>query len=570
MIARLIDVAGGDFRRPLFKLIAGLVVEGILTGTGFAVLVPFLNALLTGQSEAAASYWLMLLGVFALYATVRWKTQFAGYMNSVALARALFGQLGAHIARLPLGWFSDARAGELGVLTSQGVVEIMTVPAHLLRPILSALVTPLIVLCFMLIIDWRLALSIALVVPFAAIASIWTSALVRRSDARVHAASVEAANRVVEFAHAQPVLRAFGRVNAENSDLDAALVETRDAARAQMMTVARGLVAFTLIVQAGLTILLIAGVNRVLGGAIDAPELAAFLVLGLRFAEPLVAAADMQGALRICDETLIRMQTLLDTPVLEDPSEPAEPGHHAVILDNVHFAYDTEPVLRGVSLTVPDKGFVALVGNSGAGKTTVLRLIARFFDPTQGTLQIGGVDLRKIGGARLMQDIAIVFQDVYLFDGTIADNLRLARPDASETALKTALEMAQLGPTLQRLPDGMNTQVGEGGIALSGGERQRVSIARALLKDAPLVLLDEATASLDALDEHRLRSALETMTRDRTVVAVAHRLSTIMAADKIAFLEAGRVVEEGSHAELLAKGGRYAAFWALNTAQGAD
>lgn len=570
MIARLIDVAGGDFRRPLFKLIAGLVVEGILTGTGFAVLVPFLNALLTGQSEAAASYWLMLLGVFALYATVRWKTQFAGYMNSVALARALFGRLGAHIARLPLGWFSDARAGELGVLTSQGVVEIMTVPAHLLRPILSALVTPLIVLCFMLVIDWRLALSIALVVPFAAIASIWTSALVRRSDTRVHAASVEAANRVVEFAHAQPVLRAFGRADAENSDLDAALVETRDAARAQMMTVARGLVAFTLIVQAGLTILLIAGVNRVLGGAIDAPELAAFLVLGLRFAEPLVAAADMQGALRTCDETLIRMQTLLDTPVLEDPSEPAEPGHHTVTLDNVHFAYDTEPVLRGVSFTVPDKGFVALVGNSGAGKTTVLRLIARFFDPTQGTLQIGGVDLRKIGGARLMQDIGIVFQDVYLFDGAIADNLRLARPDASETALKTALEMAQLGPTLQRLPDGMNTQVGEGGIALSGGERQRVSIARALLKDAPLVLLDEATASLDALDEHRLRSALETMTRDRTVVAVAHRLSTIMAADKIVFLEAGRVVEEGSHAELLAKGGRYAAFWALNTAQGAD
>ncbi|WP_299410828.1 ABC transporter ATP-binding protein [uncultured Roseobacter sp.] len=565
MIPRLIDVAGPDFRTPLHLLIAGLVVEATLVGVGFAVLVPFLDALLNGDTATALRWWWGLLGVFALYTLLRWKTQFAGYMNSVALARALFARLGAHIARLPLGWFSDARTGELGVLTSQGVIDIMTVPAHLLRPILVAMVTPVVVLIFMLAIDWQLAVSVALVAPFAVLASVWSGTLIRRSDARMHAASVDAANRIVEFARAQPVLRAFGQIDAESSDLDAALVETHAAARTQMTAVARGLLAFTLVVQLGLTALLIVGVNRVLGGGIGAPELAAFLVLGLRFAEPLIGAADMQGALRMSDETLLRMQKLLSIPTLPEPDTPKAPKNHAIGLQDVHFGYAGAPVLHGLSFTVPDRGFVALVGSSGAGKTTILRLIARFFDPDKGSVSLGGVDLRKIGSTRLMRDIAIVFQDVYLFAGTIAENLRLARPGATEAELATALETAQLGPTLQRLPDGIDTQVGEGGVALSGGERQRVSIARALLKDTPLVLLDEATASLDALDERRLRNALEAMAKERTVVAVAHRLSTIMAADKIVFIENGQVAEEGTHDALIAQGGRYAAFWDLNS-----
>lgn len=564
------NIAGPEFKKPMLWLIIGLVVEGILTGVGFALLVPFLSALLGREPDIALHYWLWLLGVFALYAALRWKTQFASYENSVALASALFKRLGTHIARLPLGWFTETRTGKLGVLTSQGVIDVMTVPAHLLRPILSAIITPLIVLAFMFVIDWRLALSVAFVLPFAAAASLWSSALVRRTDARVHASAVEAANRIVEFARAQPVLRAFGQVELHGSRLDTALEEIRSATRAQMTSVERGLLAFTFFVQAGLTILLIFAVNQALGGSIDAPELAAFLVLGLRFAEPLIGAADMQGALRACDETLIRMQALLDTPPLNEPATPSEPKKHSVVLENVYFAYNTEPVLRGLSFTVPDKGFVALVGASGSGKTTVLRLVARFFDPTDGRLSLGGVDLREIGSARLMRDIAIVFQNVYLFDGTIADNLRIARPDATEAQIKEALDLAQLGAALERLPHGVDTHVGEGGVALSGGERQRVSIARALLKDAPFVLLDEATASLDALDEHHLREALDAISRDRTVIAVAHRLSTIMTADKIIFLEAGQVVEEGSHFELLTAGGRYASFWALNRMEAAE
>ncbi|MET9970881.1 ATP-binding cassette domain-containing protein, partial [Streptomyces sp. NPDC006356] len=225
--------------------------------------------------------------------------------------------------------------------------------------------------------------------------------------------------------------------------------------------------------------------------------------------------------------------------------------------------YGTEPVLRDVSFRCPTGSTTALVGPSGSGKTTVTRLIARFYDVTEGAIRIGGADLRDVQQDHLMDQLAIVFQDVYLLDDTIEENVRLAKPDASSDEVRAAARAARLDEVVGRLPDGWRTRVGEGGARLSGGERQRVSIARALLKDAPIVLLDEASAALDAENEALVQEALAALTADgrRTVIMIAHRLATLARADQFVVLDDGAVAECGSFLDLIESGGRLTAMW---------
>ncbi|MFV2085514.1 ABC transporter ATP-binding protein [Micromonospora sp. LOL_021] len=564
MIGLLSRVLGPDYARPLRRHLAAMIVYSLLQAVVFTLLVPVLRALLAGDTTAAWR-WLGVLAVAVAATAAAYYVQAQlGYRVGMALSRAVHHRTGDHLAALPLGWFTGEKVGRVARLASQGVVDIMGVPAHLLQPVVSAVVTPAAVVAVLAVFDWRLAAATLLTVPVLILVYRWTGNLVAASDHAVDAAGAEAAARVVEYAQTQAVLRAHGRARDGFAQLDASLTEQARAGRAQLVRAVPGLAAFVLTVQVAVTTVLLVGAALAVGGDVDAAELIALLVLVIRFAEPLVTAADLGGALRIARNSLTRIDELLRTATLPEPAHPAagHPGDGSIELAGVSFGYTTErPVLSDVSLRVPPRSMTALVGASGSGKTTITRLVARFFDVDAGVVRVGGTDVREQTTEQLMAQLSLVFQDVYLFDATIADNIRTGRPDATDDDIERAGRLARVDEIVDRLPDGYRTRVGEGGARLSGGERQRIAIARAIVKDAPIVLLDEATAALDPANEAAVQEALTALTANKTLLVIAHRLQTVRDADQILVLDSGSVAEQGSHDELLATDGRYAAFW---------
>ncbi|MFH9725478.1 ABC transporter ATP-binding protein [Streptomyces sp. NPDC017254] len=566
MIHLLLRVLGHQYSRPMRRTLALMTTTAVVEGLSYALLTPVLHALL-GDTPDRAWPWLGAFGAaVAAYAVLRYLSDLSGFRVGTALLRGVYHRLGDHLARLPLGWYGPTRVGEVSGLAGQGVLQAMSVIAHLLAPFVSAAVTPLTIVAVILALDWQLGLAALTAVPVVVAIQVLTGRSTAAEDAERATRDREATTRVVEYLQAQPVLRAGGRTAERFRLLDDALRQVRRASRRSTLSALPGALGLALTVQAVFTAVLVLGAYQALGGDIGAAELLTVLVLAARCAEPLLSLADLGGKLRSARGELARLDAVLSTEPLPQAPDPAEPRGHGLEWESVTFRHDGRTVFDDLTLSVPDGRRLAVVGPSGAGKSTLLQLLARFYDVDAGAVRVGGVDVRAIGAETLMAQFAIVFQDVYLFEGTIEDNVRLGRPDATAAEVRAAAAAARLDEVVERLPEGWATTVGEGGARLSGGERQRVSIARALLKDAPIVLLDEVTSALDPVNEAAVHAGIERLMAGRTVVMVAHRLRTVRHADHIVFLDAGRIVEEGDHDELLRLGSRYADFWNLSLA----
>lgn len=535
------------------------VLQGLLLG----LLVPILDALLKSQPDfAMAMPWLyagaaglVLYGLLSLIATP------VGFAASGELAAQLRLHLMRHVGILPLGWFTTERKARLARAVTEDVSHIAHLAVVTGGPALTSMLVSATILIVTLAVDWRMGLLFAGIGLVAFLALRRSSRIADEAVILLEKANTEVAGRAIEFGQAQPVLRAAGLGETGSSLMRASLEAHRRVYREGMNRSMEPDLTFTGVIVAGVAAVVVLGAYLLVEGSTTVATTVALLVLAVRFLEPLGGLIDLNGALREMDNSIKRLMAILETPTLpQKPNTVLKPGDASIEFSDVSFAYGDRRALADVSFRCAPGETTALVGPSGSGKTTVIRLIARFFDVGEGTVRVGGVDVRDLDQEALMDDIAIIFQEVYLFNDTIENNLRLARPDATPEDLAEAARAARLDEIIERLPDGWNTQVGEGGAQLSGGERQRVSIARAFLKQARIVLIDEASSALDPENEQAISQAIANLSSDagRTVIVIAHRPTTLAAADRVIALDAGQVIETGPTAELRRAGGVFA------------
>ncbi|WP_280377819.1 ABC transporter ATP-binding protein [Nocardia wallacei] len=562
MITKVFALVPAELRRHIPRYLA--LIGGLSLGqiAAYLLLIPLLQALFDGDLGSAWRWAAWMAVAVAAASAFSFLVSMVGLRIGVGMLRGVQTRLGDHLSSLPLGWFATANAGSISKIIVGGVREILGVVSYLVAPVVTAVIVPVGVAIGVAFIDWRIALTMLISLPVLLVVSRWANNSFSRSNERMHEAAAESNARVVEFAQAQPVLRAFGAVGDGNRKLTEALRAQQQASNRLLFASVPGLMVFALCVQAVFLILVSVVVARGTGGQLAVPAAIALIAVSARFIEPINRAAQLSNALRSAADAAGRITEFLAVRDLGEAVEPVEPGAPEIVFTDVEFGYRAgEKVIDGASFTVPSGTMTAIVGPSGSGKTTLLRLASRFYDVDGGRITVGGHDVRAQPSETLLRQVSLVFQDVYLFNQTIEENIRIGRPDATPEEVRRAAEMARVDEIVDRLPDGWNSTVGEGGAALSGGERQRVSIARALLKDAPIVLLDEATSALDPHSEAVVVRGIHELTQGKTVVVVAHRLATIRHADQILFVEGGRIIESGTHPELLARGGRYAEFW---------
>ena len=554
-------------------IIAWFVASAVLQGLTLALMIPFLRALYSRSQFLTA--WLIAVVVMAVSAAlVDTIAMHRSYRVSVfEVCDTMIDRVADHVLTLPLGWFSAEREAAVVNATSKEVNTLSHLASMVIPNLCNAFIVPLVMLGATAIVEWPLALIMAAaIVPLVLTWRLMGAATTRANEMEDRTSSA-AAGRLVEFARLQPVLRATVATKTGWAPVQAALEADSASTLDGLRVKGRPGQYFNLIVNVAFALVMAVGLARVSGHRLDVVAYLAIMAVTARTLLPLTKAAMYGSEADNAKVALRAVGDILDARPLCDP-EPGreiEPRGTTIALNDVSFSYDEgRPVLAGVSLSAPQGRVTALVGPSGAGKSTILRLAARFWDVDDGTVSIGGAPVRSMRASTIMGMTSMVFQDVYLFDTTIRENLRIARPEATDAELAEAARRARLDRVIEALPHGWDTQVGPGGMSLSGGERQRVAIARAFVKDAPILLLDEITSALDGENESAITEVVRELSGGRTVIVVAHRLSTVRQADEVVFLEpsqaGARVAQHGTPQELAAVPGPFREFIEASTA----
>ncbi len=555
----------GERSREL-KLAIGLrFLQAMFAGIPVVFLVWIVDHLREGTLSASQAWIAAGVTVFSIAA------QFAAwYVSNRVIWISGFFAIGDaraktldHIQRLPLG---TLRSRSTGDLTTAITTDFETVAEYItdsIPTLFGAIGLPLLVVIAMVFIDLQLAAAVSLSLVVAWPVFIWVNRQFKELALLRGDRMAESSGRMLEYVLGITVARAFNRTDDRLGQFARAVKSIRQINDLLTLRLLPLGILGICIVELGIPLVIAFAAYRWFGGVTDAGTVLIFLVLVLRVYGPIVALAAHFEALRLGDAALERIGRIMDLEEQPAPEQPRrEPQGHDVAFDHVTFAYEAAPVLKGVSFVARADATTAIVGASGAGKSTILNLISRFWDATEGVVRIGGVDVRDLTHQQLFEHITVVFQEVYLFRTTIRENIAFGRPDSSDAEVEAAARAAQAHDFIQALPQGYETVVGEGGATLSGGERQRVSIARAVLKNAPIVLLDEPTASLDSINDRAVRTALVALLRGKTVLVVAHRLPTIQTADQILVIHDGCIVQRGTHEDLVdQEGERYHQFW---------
>ncbi|MEM1434804.1 MAG: ABC transporter ATP-binding protein [Pseudomonadota bacterium] len=564
-IGTIWDLAG-DQQRVLLQSIGFKALQAICEAAPVAVLVTVISALRT--ETFTHSSLLVAVAIVLCCVAGQWVASYFANRSAWIATFELFARLRARLLNrvrcIPMSAHDRLASGHLTTVMTQDVSAVETFTHEPLQQMIGATVAPFVVFVVLSLTDFPMAVATMLSVVLAFPVFLWTNRVFRTLAIKRQDLQADAASRMIEYVQGLAVVRAFGVAGSKLNQFRDSLAQFKAISDEMVRRLAPLSTLFLSTVFLGIPLVLFVGSYWLLGGKLDGAVFLIFAILALRVYLPLVAAAEGFESMRMADASLDRIAAVFAEPVQQPVVETERPSDFSVRFEQLWFAYDEDkPLLKDLSFTAEAGAVTALVGPSGSGKSTVLQLVAGLRIPHRGHILFGGVEQQSLSQRQLFDAVTPVFQDVYLFPGTIFDNIAFGQPGADATAVQRAAKLAQAHEFIERLPQGYETIVQEAGQNLSGGERQRVTIARAILKDSPIVLLDEVTSALDATNERLVQEGLAALVRNKTVLVVAHRLATIRSADQIIVLDQGRIVQRGRHEGLIEeRDGLYRSLWA--------
>lgn len=543
-------------RGTLWTVIVNLVVMGGM-GILYLLMGEFMTTLTEGAPLPGAALPAALVILFLLLSFLTHLQQYrATYGLVYDQVRDTRLSLAERLRKLPLGYFGRRELADLTETIMGDVNRMEHVWSHVLGYLYGAYLSTAIIAVCLLLYDWRLAIACLWGVPAAFALLFGSRKLAERSSEVTKAAALRVSDGIQEALENVREIRAANQEERYLASLYEKIDQHEKVTIRGELTTGLFVNAASVIMRLGVATTILTGASLILSGQIDFMVLFLFLLVITRVYAPFDQSLALIAEMFVSQVSADRINEIYETPIAKGV-ETFQPQGHDIVFDHVGFAYDKKQVLRDVSFTAKEGEVTALVGPSGSGKSTCARLAARLWDATEGTIRVGGVDIATVDPEVLLTDYSMVFQDVVLFDDTVLENIRLGKRGATDEEVRAAARAANCDEFVSRLPQGYDTPIGENGTKLSGGERQRISIARALLKDAPIVLLDEATASLDVENETKVQEALSRLLQGKTVLVIAHRMRTVAGADHIVVLEDGHVAQQGTPAELMEQGGLY-------------
>lgn len=558
---RSIRMLSGEFTRRMISPIILSLLDSLLNSCMYGVMLLVLLDLSGGAfvAENLRRYSFMLLGVFA----ARCICQAIGFTQAQCLgpdiAQNLRMRLGNHIRSLNLGFFNKNSIGKLSGTLLTDISDFETIITHCLCDVVKVVSFTAFSLVFSFLIDWRFGLAITVLTAIAFPLLLHSGRVSQRNSENMRSANQNAISRIVEYISGIRTFKLYNLVGSRFERLDSALDDMRIEATRAEISILPSALSFSAITSMILPVALIMGTWLLTAQNFETASFIIVLLLAISVTSILSTLSSLYPQVRSITKAADNILDVLKQKPLPYEEDSLDSKNGEVELKNISFCYTQDtPVLRNISFIAKPGTTTALIGPSGSGKTTIVSLIARFWDANEGSITVGGTDIRSVSPDALTQKMSIVFQDVYLLNDTVMNNIKVGRPCATNEEVFAASKSAHCHDFITAMEQGYDTMVGEGGSTLSGGEKQRISIARALLKDAPIVLLDETTSSLDAGNEREIQQAFDTLMKDKTVLVIAHRLNTILHADNILVLDKGEIKEAGSHTQLMEKHGWYA------------
>ena len=553
----------GDDNRKMFVSSIWLgVISAICSAMRIPAAAIVIQALLSGNVTMATLWSSLGVIVVSLIITIAINMK-STMLQTRAGYRACANkriEIAEHLRYLPMGWFNDNSLGEVTSVTTNTMENMANVATRVVMITTRGFLTSGIIAVMMFVFDWRMGLiTLAGLILFFAV----NSAMQKKEQSlaqRKFNADERLVTKVLEYVQGIAEVKNFDLTGDSTTQVHAAVEEARKASFGmELPSVLFMLAQFIVNKLTGIAVCT-AAIAFYFGGTMELANCLLMLICSFILFEQLDSAGSYSSLFRSIDIGVDKANSILSVEAMDIDGEEISPESEDIALSHVDFSYDSKPILRDVSLKIPEKTTVAIVGPSGSGKTTLCNLMARFWDVQSGSVTLGGHDVREYSYDSLIKNFSFVFQRTYLFSDTIANNIRFGKPNASMDEVKAAAKKARCYDFIMALPDGFDTVIGEGGATLSGGERQRISIARAIMKDAPIIILDEATANVDPENEKELMEAVAELTHNKTVIMIAHRLKTVRSADRIFVVDRGEIVQQGTNDELVAVDGLYRRF----------